>query len=180
MSISVFLSRPNPYVKPQRKFIDEISTYLKGIDLDPNTVGETYYTLNEPLKAIRELMRESSGIITIAFRRGKIERGELRPDTSSKKPIDNQWITSPFCHIETAMAYQLEMPILILREKGVIEDGVLEKGVAGFYLPEFDLNEINEDDYLKKDEWTQLILKWRIEVQKFHDERSRKIKAAGL
>ena len=37
------------------------------------------------------------------------------------------------------MAYQLGLPILIFRQKGVIDDGILERGVVGLYMPEFDL-----------------------------------------
>jgi hypothetical protein len=51
------------------------------------------------------------------------------------------------------------LPILIFREKGVIDDGVLEKGVVGLYMSEFDLEESN-DDYLMSDEWGGIISRW--------------------
>jgi hypothetical protein len=50
------------------------------------------------------------------------------------------------------------LPILVLREAGVIEDGILEKGVAGIYLPEFDL--YKKPDYLQTNEWKQLFNQW--------------------
>lgn len=45
--------------------------------------------------------------------------------------ISNKWLTSPYCHIEAAMVFQIELPVLVFREKGVIDDGILEKGVLG-------------------------------------------------
>ncbi|MDM0471757.1 hypothetical protein ACV3NH_00775 [Clostridium perfringens] len=62
------------------------------------------------------------------------------------------------------MAFQIGLPILILREKGVIADGVLEKGVTGTYLPEFDLDK-NLDEYFNSQEWRQVISKWKTKVQ---------------
>ena len=57
------------------------------------------------------------------------------------------------------MAYQLGLPILILREKGVIADGLLEKGTVGVYMPEFSL-EGDPLSYLRSPEWNALIGKW--------------------
>lgn len=57
------------------------------------------------------------------------------------------------------MAYQVGLPVLIIREKGVIADGVLEKGVIGTYMPEFDLDKPTSN-YLTSKEWEQIIHKW--------------------
>lgn len=73
--------------------------------------------------------------------------------------ISNQWLTSPYCQIEPAMAFQIGLPVLILRETGVIADGILERGVFGAYMPEFNLNG-NVDDYFASAEWGQIIQKW--------------------
>lgn len=53
------------------------------------------------------------------------------------------------------MAYQLDLPILTLREQGVIQEGLLEKGVVGTYMPEFSL-----EDYLQSPEWNDLVGQW--------------------
>ena len=57
------------------------------------------------------------------------------------------------------MAYQLGLPTLILREQGVHQEGILEKGVVGTYMPEFSLDG-DEADYLGSPEWNALIGKW--------------------
>ena len=56
------------------------------------------------------------------------------------------------------MAYQLGLPVLILREKGVIEVGILEKGVVGLYMPEFDVEQPIEEYFLSA-EWNGIICK---------------------
>ena len=162
MSISVFLSYPQPHMKNQENFINEIKSYLKYRGLEPRTLGVTDYDTNEPLTAIRRLMLESNGMLTIAFRRALIEKGVTRPNSDNGKEstdLLNSWTTSPWCHIEPAMAFQIGLPILILREQGVLADGVLEKGVTGTYLPEFSLYD-PIDNYLKSEEWNQIIGIW--------------------
>jgi hypothetical protein len=57
------------------------------------------------------------------------------------------------------MAYQLGLPILIFREKGVVDDGILERGVVGLYMPEFDLDKLG-DEYFTSAEWSGIIGKW--------------------
>lgn len=168
MKVSIFLSYPKPHMKCQKEFIDEIILYLEGRGFQPRTLGVTDYDMNEPLTAIRRLMLESNGLLTIAFRRGFIQKGigKHNSDLGEKTyDLSGQWISSPYCQIEPAMAFQIGLPILILREKGVIADGILEKGVTGTYLPEFDLN-ISPSDYFNSEEWKQIIGKWEGYVRK--------------
>ncbi|MBC1292266.1 hypothetical protein [Listeria booriae] len=159
MNISVFLSYPKPITKEQEYFIENISDFLRKNGLEPRTLGVTDYDMSAPLIAIRRLMLESNGIITIAFKRTKVIYGKYKLGTSSEIDIKDKWYTSAYCQIEPAMAFQIGLPILILREKGVIEEGILEKGVTGAYLPEFDLD-LSGVSYLDTQEWNDIIKKW--------------------
>ncbi|MCC0643842.1 MULTISPECIES: hypothetical protein [unclassified Clostridioides] len=162
MKHSIFLSYPQPFTQNQVDFIKEIKTYLEGIGFEPRTLGVTDYDMTTPLVAIRRLMLESNGLLTVAFRRSHIEKGSSKPNSDiNKESIDlsDRWITSPYCHIEPAMAFQIGLPILVLREEGVIADGILERGATATYLPEFDLNKPVKE-YLDSEEWKQLIREW--------------------
>ncbi|WP_455629538.1 hypothetical protein [Megamonas funiformis] len=58
------------------------------------------------------------------------------------------------------MGFQLGLPILILREKDVIDDGLLEKGVLGIYMPsEIDLSK-SPEEYFDKDEIKSILDEW--------------------
>lgn len=168
MNSSIFLSYPKPYLKRQEYFINQVTEYLQERSLMPRTLGVTDYDMDAPLTAIRRLMLESNGLITIAFRRSLVKAGIGKPssDIGEKEyDISGQWLTSPYCQIEPAMAYQIGLPVLILREKGVVADGILEKGVMGVYMPEFDLDS-NIDDYFRSKEWMQIMQKWEGYVRK--------------
>jgi hypothetical protein len=70
------------------------------------------------------------------------------------------------------MAYQLGLPTLILREQGVIQEGLLEKGVVGTYMPEFTLDD-DGAHYLDSPEWSDLIGKWEGFVRAVVDKKGK-------
>jgi hypothetical protein len=159
--ISVFLSYPKPFRRSQHEFVDRVRSHLRARGLAPRTLGVTDYDMDAPLKAIRRLMLESNGLITIAFRRSHVERGagNFRTDLGlAERPLDGAWLTTPWAHIEPAMAYQIGLPVLIFREAGVLDDGILEKGVLGTYMPEVDVDG-NLDAYFSSDAWAHVIAK---------------------
>jgi hypothetical protein len=113
------------------------------------------------------MMSECYGLLSIAFRRGYIEKGKSKPDSSYEYNISKNWLTSPYCYIEPAMAFQLSMPVLIFRENKVIEDGILEKGVLGLYMPEFCLDPPDKN-YFESEVWNQLFDQWKKKVFEYH------------
>lgn len=159
MKKSIFLSYPRPFNADQENFIKDLSAYLSTRGMEPRTLGVTDYDVDALLKAIRRLMLESNGLITVAFRRTLVHSAEAKPGTAEAFAIQDKWLTSPYAHIEPAMAFQIGLPILILRESGVIADGILEKGVVGTYMPEFDLSKASAS-YLQSPELSQIIGKW--------------------
>jgi len=100
MAISIFLSYPKPCFKKQQLFVDKIYGYLSERGFEPRTLGVTDYDMDAPLTAIRRLMLESNGVLTIAFRRCYIENGTARlrtdVDKQSETPLKNIWLTTPW------------------------------------------------------------------------------------
>ena len=174
MKIPVFFSYPKPFTKKQEEFVARIREYLAKRGFEARTLGVTDYDMEEPLVAIRRMMLESNGVLTIAFRRSFIEKGRSKPNSNLSQEstdLSNNWITSPWAHIEPAMAFQIGIPVLILREKGVVADGILEKGILGTYLPEFDLD--SKESYLDSDEWNQIIGIWEGYVRKVRETKGK-------
>ena len=176
MAISIFLSYPKPCYGRQQEFVARVYEYLRGRGFEPKTLGVNEYDMDAPLTAIRRLMIESNGLITIAFRRTFVAKGTARPDTdipgALPKSIDGIWLTTPWAHIEPAMAYQLGLPVLIFREKDVMDDGVLEKGVLGLYMPEIDLD-VPAEQYFQSAEWNAVIGRWEGFVRAVVDKKGK-------
>ncbi len=163
MRIPVFLSHPTPYNTKQKEFIEKLKNILKDRGLEPRTLGVTDYNMTAPLTTIRRLMLESNGVLCVALKRYYIEKGITNKDSDldrEERDISNKYITSPYCQIEPAMGFQLGLPILILREKDVIDDGLLEKGVLGIYMPsEIDLSK-SPEEYFDNEEIKSLLDEW--------------------
>lgn len=176
MNISVFLSYPKPCFQAQEKFIQRIRDYLCERGFAPRTLGVTGYDMDALLTTIRPLMLESNGLITIVFRRTYVDKGTARLRTDLKDmqetQIDGAWLTTPSAHIEPATAFQHGLPILILREKRVFADGILEKGVVGLYMPEIDLGESLEE-YFTSNEWSGIISEWEGYVRAVVERKAR-------
>lgn len=168
MAIPIFLSYPKPHSQIQFTFISKLCDSLKNKGMEHRTLGVNEYDMGSPLKAIRRLMLESDGLIVIAFKRLYIERGTYRydPDLTNilTERVESLWLTSPYCQIEPAMAYQLRLPILVLREQGVRPEGILEQGIVGTYIPEFSLDE-HASNYFESPEWQALFKKWESQVR---------------
>lgn len=162
--IPIFLSYAKPFNKNQNIFINKVKSHLKENGFTSLTLGDTYVGISQPLVNIKDMMNICYGLLSIAFRRAYIQigTGKLNVEFADQEEYDisNKWITSPYCHIEPSMAFQIGMPILIFREKGVIDDGILEKGVIPLHMPVFDLDS-SIDEYFESLLWTKLLKDWK-------------------
>ena len=171
MNIPVFLSCPKPYLNRQEKFLNDVENSLDVHDLCPLTLGRSEYDMSAPLVAIRRMMAGCCGLIAIAFRRTQIIKAFDRPDSDRADPVVNraeEWLTSPYCQIEPAMAFQIGLPMLVWREKGVAAEGVLDRGAIGISMPEFDLD---SPPNLKDLQWRKPLRQWVDQVRTVYDNR---------
>ena len=128
MSANVFLSIGRIYTKEQEIFVSAIEDYLRENELTPRALGRTDFSSQQPLKFIEEVMRECSGTVVIAFERLHIENAIEFRTGDSEREHSNVKIPSVWNQIEAGMAYVLGHPLLVIMEKGLKSDGILEFG----------------------------------------------------
>jgi hypothetical protein len=157
----------------QAEFRQKLCDALKERDLEARTLGVSDYDMDAPLNGIRRLMVQACGLITVAFRRSHTTKLVIRRGADlegmKEQTRDDVWLTSPYAQIEPAMAFQLGLPILIFREKGVLDEGVLERGVTGLYLPEFDLD--NGSPAIDQPEWKAILRQWEQRVRTVYESK---------
>ena len=165
---AVFLSYPSPYEPGQREFVECLRAELDRRCFTPRTLGITDYNMSAPLRAVRSVLLDSHGMIVVAFRRVNIIRGNaiVRHGTAQPRRLNlsGQWFTSPWVHIEAAMAYQEGLPVLILSEAGVFVEGMLDASAVGIYMPVFSLAE-DLTSYFHSNEFTALFSDWEHHVR---------------
>lgn len=169
LAVHVFLSRAAPHTGAQKRFLTALCDALQTRGFEPRTVGDTDFGLR-PLEEIRGVMMECNGLLSVAFRRIVIRDGEDRPGNELDAPVvpveRDTWLTTPYCHLETAMAFQLGLPILVIVEKGVRKEGALEPGVLVMQPPEFDSDAPGgSEEFLASPKWRQLFASWEGHVR---------------
>lgn len=162
MAHKVFLSVGSPSNQTQENFIKAVENYLTANELIPQTVGRTYYSSLQPLKAVEELLKECNGTIILALERSYLVEALDRRDSPKQKNLNGLKLTTPWNQIEGAMAYTNEHPLLVLIEAGVKDDGLLEKGYD-WYVLEIDLALAPEKD----PRFVGVIADWKKRVAQF-------------
>lgn len=126
----VFISMGTPYTPEYSAFRDALETYLRDqCDVDPRIIGKNEYPSGSPLGKIRDVMRSCHGVIIVAYERKHITKGTEKRGSDGASSLADRTYTTPWNHIESAMAFSLGLPIHILCQNGLTEEGLIETKV---------------------------------------------------
>ena len=165
---TIFLSVGNRYSQEYQEFVKALDIRMQSMNLMVKSVGYNVSTHERPMMKVLEVMNESKGAVILAFRRIHVERG-VEKDCEMLADIS---ITTPWNHIEAAMAYDRGLPLLVIAEKGLKREGLLEHGYD-WYVHEMDLT----TDALKEESFSRLVEDWK---QALGKKRSKLFEAADL
>lgn len=166
----VFLSYPTPVSASQYQMVTRLYDLLKRVGVAPRTLGVREYDYEQPMGGVRQIMRQSHGFLGVGFSKTVIVEGSTVTRRGRDAPVvealADVHLTSPWVHIETAMAHQAGIPIALLIEKGVFRDGVLEPGALLYRPYQFDLG-ASLDDVFKQEDLQDLLDKWAARVKEY-------------
>lgn len=130
----VFMSVGRTWTPEQESFVNEIEGILDAHGLETFTIGRNTFTAAGPLERILEVMRTCHGLIAVAFGRTTVKEGIDHSALEGKGvSFDMRTYSTPWHHIEMSMAYTLKLPVLVILERGVFEEGLLEDKY-GWYI----------------------------------------------
>lgn len=130
----VFISVGGSATSQQEDFIKMIEDRLRSENLVPSTVGRNNFSAESPLRAVKELMNECSGILVIALERTYFEKGIEKRGGANEKNLSETRYATPWNQIESGMAYVKGLPILVILENGVKAEGLLERGYDWYVM----------------------------------------------
>lgn len=122
----VFLSVGGGRTELQEAFVKAIKDYFLSRDLDAKTVDEYGATNRQPLKDVEYRMNRCYGAVVLAFERTRIVLGMSRPGAKSEMELKDLRLPTVWNQIEAAMAYTRGLPLLVLVEHGLRDEGMLE------------------------------------------------------
>lgn len=136
----VFISHPTPFTKMQSQFLSLIENELNCHALIPVNLGKKNWSYKSPLNPIRELMSTCSAALIIGLERHHSYIGyDNETSTEKRSELIHKITTSPWVHIEAGMAYQAGLPLLILKDKKVFAEGILDAQISEYKVFDFDL-----------------------------------------
>src|SRR5271165_7263999 len=107
----VFISMGTPYTTEYMAFRDRLEQFLRdGCGVDPRIIGKNEYPSGSPLQKIKDVMTTCSGVVIVAYERKYVQIGAEKRKGESPTAIEEEIYTTPWNHIESAMAYSLGIP----------------------------------------------------------------------
>src|SRR5471032_3074135 len=135
----VFVSVGVPHQEAQEVFIRRIEGSLRSRGLEPMTLGRNNYDYRNPLPAIRNALRDCSGAIVLGLGRRYCEVAIDRYGSPKEEVRTDVYLPTPWNHLEAAMALQLGLPVLILKDQMVLAEGILDQALSDYIVFDFDL-----------------------------------------
>jgi hypothetical protein len=159
--MNVFVSVGTGLSDPQEAFVAAVEARLRAIGLHPCTIGRNTFSADAPLRAVTELMDRCDGAVVIALERYRFPAGIERPGSAKERPLDGARLSTPWNQIEAAMAYSRGLPLLVLVDREVRADGLLERG-NDWYVQEVSV----DPSALNSPEFGGILTDWRDRVAK--------------
>jgi hypothetical protein len=156
-SINVFISHPTPYNKYQEQFLNLIEIELKNSGLNPTNLGKNNWSFKSPMKPIKDIMDTCVAAIVIGLERHHSFIGYEKEHSKDSKELIHKYTSSPWIQIEAGMAFQANLPLLILKEDKVYAEGILDPQISDSFIFEFELKKMQKK---LSPELTEIILSW--------------------
>ena len=142
--IPVFLSVGEPHRESQKKYLDKFIKYLNNEKIEPITLGRNEYDIRKPLVPVRKRMKRVFGAIILAMERFHCLKGVYREGSGIEEIVEDIYFSTTWNHIEAAMAYQLDLPLLILKERKLYNDGIFDPSIHDWIIVNININTPSE------------------------------------
>ena len=163
MIVRVFVSCPTTLTSVQDAFHRGFVEALTRGGFAAHSVGRTDFGNSVPLVTIRRVMSACSGAAILGLGQLEVRSGVSRPATSRETSVSNLVLPTPWNHLETGIAFQSRLPLLVIREAGVADVGIFGLGVSDRFVHHADLSE----HWLHSPAFTQPFEQWAEEVRAF-------------
>ena len=155
MTTKVFISRPTKIETVFETAYTRFEKYMKRVGLVPCRLGVDNYTLDAPLTAVIDLVKQCSGTITLGYPQYEFEASVLK-DGVQEQQVSIR-LPTPWNHIEAALAFQQCIPVLVVAHQGVL-GGVFDHGVTGQFVLVTDLS---QPEWYKQKQFRAMFHEWK-------------------
>jgi len=140
----LFFSVATPHTMIQVNYINLLKKKFSDNGFQLTTLGDNDWNDEDPIQPIYSLMKECSGCIVLLLERYYIEEGKYKRGSDNEQPLRGLALTTPWNQIEATLAYTENLPMLILKDKNVYNDGVFIPKIKKFRQVKIDTENFNE------------------------------------
>lgn len=91
-------------------------------------MGENEWSSEQPLRGIRKVIDECDGVVVIAFSRSYFSNGTEIGGSDTSIILENLHLPTVWNQVEATMGYMKDLPLLIIAERGLKEEGLIKDG----------------------------------------------------
>ena len=124
----VFVSVGATASEKQESFVRSVEDRLRSEGIIPHTVGRNIFGADSPLKTVMELMDRCHGVVVIALERTYFPAGIEKRGGVDQSSLSDARYATPWNQIEAAMACACGIPLMVIMERGLREEGLLSRG----------------------------------------------------
>lgn len=110
----------------QEALVQSLEARIVAAGMTTHTVGRNEFSSDAPLIAVRALMDTCDGVIVLALERLRFAEGVERPHSERETKLGPTSLATPWNQIEATLAYERRLPLLVVVDENVRQDGMLE------------------------------------------------------
>ncbi len=126
--LNIFVSVGGTATPEQEAFVCAVEARLRAEGMNPCTVGRNQFSVDAPLKKVNDLMRSCSGAVILALERTWFQEGVEKRGGPQARRLSETKLPTSWNQIEAAMAYMRGLPLMVIVEHDVKQEGLLERG----------------------------------------------------
>lgn len=155
--------------------MSSLEEFMRSQGIIPQTVGRTYFSSQQPLVAVAELMRQCSGTLVVAFERTYVKEAVEKRGSKDERAFTDVNLPTVWNQIEAAMGYGQGHPLLVIMEDGLKEEGLLENGYDWFVkrVP------LTREIFLDR-EFIGVVADWKRRVEAYSASKEKSLKTTPL
>lgn len=140
-TIPVFVSVGRHYRPEETVLIERLFAQMRTLGADPKILPRDQWDYETPLRSISALMSQCRGVLVIAFSRLRYEAGYEWPDSPQQTPVGSRDVATVWLHVEATLAFAFGLPTLILVERHLHPEGLLNPKHHEYRAIEYDIVE---------------------------------------
>ena len=157
--LPIFLSVGTPHRLKQEQFIQHLRAVMRGLGVELRRLMPSSYSPDKPFDDIREIMSSCQAALVVGLDRSHAYAVFEKEKSADEILYQDQFLSTTWNQIEGSIASSLGLPILVLKESRLHNEGIFEASNHGHTIYPFVLDDqskcISSDfnDYLEG--WVQ-------------------------